>query len=274
MRNKLIPALFTGLTLAAPLAATADILEDSGGKTGRYLLIENNGNVSRQLHMSEVEAFLWGITPAAGYDNANDQALSGSGASATIASGPLQHGTLGALLDGSPQSGAATFSLNPGVGNGVLVDLGAEMELGEVRLWQRADGCCQDRLSNVSVSLWDDNGGSPGNEVFSGVIPGQLPTNSNGSVDLSSKTVRPGGAGAIGTDTMEGAYISGIRATTTGTADPSQFFHIGEIEAFVAGQPRAAGPGIDPASMMWRSLPWARPPAPMTARPSTGLMAP
>ena len=74
-----------------------------------------------------------------------------------------------------PRPTAASYTL----------DLGATYTLGEVRAWQRLDGCCQDRLSNFRLELLADNGsGGVGGVVSTVNYPGQAPTNSYASFNL------------------------------------------------------------------------------------------
>lgn len=132
-------------------------------------------------HIGEVEAFLTTTTPAAGLDNANDLALSSVGATASTTSGTVQHGVDTALISGVASTGATTWSRNvtPTVPVTALVDLGNSFDIGTVRLWQRGDGCCQDRLSNFTVNFYGDDGaGGVGALVDSIAHPGQVANNS------------------------------------------------------------------------------------------------
>ncbi len=220
------------------LQVTENILTEVGA-VGRFVRVRNNGAVSRQLHIGEIEAFLTGVVPAAGLDNTNDMALASKGASFESMVGPLQHGTVGAVFDGALQVGADTFSLNPGVGNEYVLDLGQTRNLGNVRVWQRADGCCQERLSDFTVSILADNGaGAPGAEVASVGFPGQAPTNSFASLDMPI-ALHPGGVGAIGTGMKEAEKARFIRVKNNGAANREM--HIGEIEAFAEGTAPSAG---------------------------------
>ena len=132
-------------------------------------------------HIGEVEAFLTSVTPAAGLDNANDLALSSAGASATTTSNIPQHGLDSALVNGVVDTGATTWSRNvtPTVEATGLVNLGGSFDIGTVRIWQRGDGCCQDRLRNFTVNFYEDDGsGGVGALVDSIAHPGQVATNS------------------------------------------------------------------------------------------------
>ena len=132
-------------------------------------------------HIGEVEAFLTTTTPAAGLDNANDLALSSGGASALTTSGSVQHGIDAALINGVASTGAATWSRNvtATVEVTALVDLGGSFDIGTVRIWQRGDGCCQDRLRNFTVNFYADNGsGGVGTLVDSIAHPGQVANSS------------------------------------------------------------------------------------------------
>jgi hypothetical protein len=105
------------------------------------------------------------------------------------------------------------------------------VNVGTVRPWQRFDGCCQERLSNVTISLLEDSGGVPGAVVASQVFTGQVPTNSFHDFTFTSRVVRPGGAGAIGTETLRGMDARYVRVVTADSGNPgdNNRFHIGEI---------------------------------------------
>ncbi|NQT40380.1 MAG: PEP-CTERM sorting domain-containing protein [Planctomycetes bacterium] len=155
-----------------------------GDTEGRFIRVRNNGIGNRRLHIGEIEAFLAGDSPAGGLDAIADVALASKGAEFESRFGPLGHGSNEAVYDGAMQSGANTFSMDPGVASEYVLDLGQSRDLSTIRVWQRSD-CCDDRLANFSVSLLaDDGSGLPGEAVFSDSFDGQVPNKSFGSVSV------------------------------------------------------------------------------------------
>ncbi|MEM8911271.1 MAG: LamG-like jellyroll fold domain-containing protein [Planctomycetota bacterium] len=151
---------------------------------GRYISVRNNGAASRGLHLGEIEVFSPGATPAASYDNANDLALTAKGARLESITGTVQHGNSGSLLDGDGEGGLAAYTLNPGVGNEIVIDLGQIVDIGSIRLWQRNENVnAQVRLSDFTVSVLADNGGTPGAVVREYSHPGQVENFSSVSFD-------------------------------------------------------------------------------------------
>lgn len=217
---------------------TADIIRI--GSDGRYVRVENTGPDNRLLHIGELEVFGFGYTPPGGLDgSSNNFALAGQGGSFESSVGGGGHGAVGAVFDNVLQTAGATWTRGT-VHTNYIQDLGQNRSLGAIRVWQRADGCCQDRLSGINVSLLADNGGSPGDVVSSRTFGGQVATNSNVLLDLSDdRVIRPGGAGTIGVENVNGATGRFIRVTNNGGVARS--LHIGEVEAFLAGDATPAG---------------------------------
>jgi len=175
------------LGIATTLISLAAMACISQAATIRFIEVTSlpgaggTGGSGAFFHIGEVEAFLTTTTPAAGLDNANDLALSSVGASAATTSGTVQHGADTALINGVASTGAATWSRNvtSSVEVTALVDLGNAFDIGTVRLWQRGDGCCQDRLMDFTVNFYGDDGaGGVGALVDSIAHPGQVATNS------------------------------------------------------------------------------------------------
>jgi hypothetical protein len=151
---------------------------------GRYLRVKNNGGANRPLHIGEIEAFSGGVTTAS-FDGTSDLALASGGATVESATGSLGHGSDAATIDGSEQTGGATWTRN-GVDVEIVIDLGSAFDVDRVRVHQRNDGCCQDRLNNFTVSLLADDGtGNPGAVVQSAIFAGQAASNSFGQVTLA-----------------------------------------------------------------------------------------
>jgi hypothetical protein len=144
--------------------------------TGRFIKIQNNGFVNRELHIGEIEVFAPGVPPAADFDSANDLALSTKGATVESTVGGGGHGNPLATIDGAEQTGGDTWT-RVAVGAEIVIDLGASFDIERVRVHQRNDGCCQERLRNFTVSVLEDNAGNPGAVVHSSNYPAQPPTN-------------------------------------------------------------------------------------------------
>ncbi len=268
----------TNLTLAGAVNVGGDTLAIDGdgdvsilgtmtaGAFGRYISVKNLPDTARLLHIGEIEAFLVGVTPTSGaLDNANDVALSSKGATVEQTIGPIAHGNSAALIDGAPQSGGATFTLDTAVGNEDIIDLGQNRFLGSVRLWQRTD-CCYDRLSNVQVSVLSDAANQPNAIAATRRLYSQVPNNSSDSIVFDTRLVKSGsGTLTLGGNNRYGGgtYIDSGElaiANATGSATGSgevfvgavqpkarfirvianidslnRFFGFGELEAFAPG---------------------------------------
>ncbi len=174
---------------------------------GRFIRVRNNGPVDRLLHIGEIEAFAPGVTPAANFDGTNDLALSSKGATVESTVGGGGHGNPNATIDGSEQTGGSTWT-KQAVGTEIVIDLGGSFDIERVRVHQRNDSCCQDRLMDFTVSLLaDDGSGNPGAVVQSASYPGQPPTNSFGEVALD-----PVPSGALQVATVSIA-VNGVNDT-------------------------------------------------------------
>ncbi len=169
-------------------------------QVGRYIMVQNNGTDNRQLHIGEIEVFGPGAILTS--DNAGgnaatavDFATTAQGASVEdkgATSGfALQHGGNddARLIDGAETTGGNTFGMI-GVGAYVIIDLGQDRAIGDIRIHQRQD-CCWDRLRDFTVSVLADDGmGNPGAIVASDSYDSQPPDAGFGAVSfLSSATV-------------------------------------------------------------------------------------
>ncbi|MBL7222693.1 MAG: PEP-CTERM sorting domain-containing protein [Candidatus Brocadiae bacterium] len=235
-------ALAMALALLA-FASTASAVIVEKGADAHFIQVENNGGVVRLLHVAEIEAFIDDTMPLANMDPANDAALSGLGASVYSASTGGGHGNPLATIDGAEQSAAATWTKQQTTEPNaqITIDLGSTQSIGTLRVHQRTDTCCNDRLSNFTVRLYaDDGAGNPGTEVYSRSFPGQAPSTLFAGFDALHQEVEPGGVGAIGIENVTTAHAA-IRAYTGGTGVDTNDFHIGEIEAFIRGTAPTAG---------------------------------
>lgn len=216
-------------------SASAITTYTNGGKDGRFIRVQNNGSANRNLHIGEIETFAGGVTPSNGAGlSVNELAATfeADGAIASFATTGGHSFVPSVLVNNALETGGGIYSRS-GVGTFAIIDLGSTQDVGTVRTWQRTDSCCQDRLSNVTVSLLADNGGVPGAVVASQTFEGQAPTNSFAATTFTTKTINPGGVGVIGTDTELGTDGRFIKVTTLNTTtNDGNSFHIGEIRAF------------------------------------------
>jgi len=223
-----------GLTVAVGASVAHGVVVETG-TIGRFITITNNGAASRLLHVNEIEAFVAGGTVvSSSLEPGYDKALTSQGASFESQVGPTAHGSNTAPLDGIQNTGSATFTINSAVGAKMVYDLGTTRDLSTLKLWQRADGCCQERLSNFTVSVQADNAGLPGATVFTQSFPLQVTTNSAATFDLlTGRDVLVGGAGVVGTEVLGENAARFIRVRNN--LDAGRLLHIGEIEAFATG---------------------------------------
>ena len=166
--------------------------------SGRFVQVKNNGTDTRRMDLGEIEVFAPGVTPAV--DNASgsgslnptiDLAYTGNGAS-NYAQGadsgfsqPHGTNTLGPINAAEDISGNTWSS--QGVGNYITIDLGGTFDVGTVRVHQRNDSCCQDRLQNFSVNVFADDGtGNPGTLVDTKSYDGQPPDNLFGELGMGT----------------------------------------------------------------------------------------
>ena len=168
---------------------------------GRFIMVQNNGPTSRRMDIGEIEAFAPGAALTSGNAGGNAATDYAIGPAASIHSEGVTSGTFsqphGAtdddddLIDGMETGGGNTWS-SQGIGNFVIIDLGASRDIGTVRVHQRSDSCCDDRLQNFTMSLLADDGtGNPGAVVQSVSFPGQPASGSFAQADFTA-TVIPG----------------------------------------------------------------------------------
>lgn len=157
---------------------------EQAGRIGRFVMVQNNGLTGRRLHTSEIEAFAPGVTPN------NNSAPSTNDITPTSFQsemGTAGHGSANSVFDGNLETGGSTWT-REGIANAYILDLGSTQEVETIRLWQRADSCCQERLENFTVSILSDNGsGEPGGLMGSQNHPGRVtPTNSYDDVTFAN----------------------------------------------------------------------------------------
>ena len=190
---------------------------------GRFIMVQNNGPVNRRLDIGEIEAFAPGVVPAVGnaggsgsLNPTTDLATAGMGASVhsrgATSSFSKSHGADSELIDGAEETGANTWGAS-GVGTFVIIDLGQNRDVATVRIHQRNDGCCQDRLMDFTVSLLADSGGSPGAVVQSAVFATQPANNSFGQLIMAEIP-----SGALDTATVS-VQVTGVNDAPVAVAD-------------------------------------------------------
>ncbi len=151
----------------------------------------NPGDANR-FHIGEIEVFGIGATLLPGVDNANDFALSSKGAVGSTVFGTPQHGADSSLVNGALETGGDTWSRQNPLPIVAQVDLGQSVDIGDVRVWQRNDGCCQNRLASFNVELYGDDGnGNIGALVATQSFAGQVPTNSFASFTFNADAIQP-----------------------------------------------------------------------------------
>ena len=154
------------------------------GQVARFIRVQNNGLADRALQLSEIEGFAPGVVPN---NNAGASANDIAGTTYQSQEGTGGHGSVNSVRDNNLETGGATWT-RYGVGAGYTLDLGATQALESVRIWQRADGCCQDRLKDVTVTLFSDDGsGNIGGVLASQSFGGQVATNSYQQFDFANE---------------------------------------------------------------------------------------
>jgi hypothetical protein len=77
----------------------------------------------------------------------------------------LTDGNVGSMLHGDGAGGVTGLSEEPGFY--YQLDLGQQIDMAQINVWPRQDGCCPDRLTNYRVSVHEDDNGTIGQEVWS-----------------------------------------------------------------------------------------------------------
>ncbi|MDC0497482.1 chitobiase/beta-hexosaminidase C-terminal domain-containing protein, partial [bacterium] len=173
------------------------------GVSVRFIEVIKKATADR-LHLSEIETFVYGVTP----DGADGDGTSSNNlvlsASPSVVIPPTSNGAdlnevhtgvPADVYDGDLESGAAVWSTNdnlssPGV---YMLDLGATYTINLVRLFGRADGTATRGLQNFSVNVYADDGtGNPGALVNTASYLGTAPSGNTGFAELSLGLLSPG----------------------------------------------------------------------------------
>ena len=243
IRRTIVWSALAGLGLCFAPAADAGVVQANG----RFIRVtKTDGTVNPadgdRFHIGEIEALAVGATPGSGVDNADDFALSSKGATGATTSGTPQHGADSALVNGVVDGGGNTWSRQGPLPITAQVDLGQSRDLSSIRVWQRGDGCCQERLESFDVEfLADDGAGNPGAVVATWNHPGRVvPTNSFSAFALPNAEFNPGPVGGIGNDDTLTALettplvVNGAKRARL-IQNVTETFQIAEIEALETG---------------------------------------
>jgi hypothetical protein len=180
---------------------------------GRYLQIEkiDDGTTDYYLQIAEVKV-----------EGAAPQTNVARGRPVIATAGTWPGYPASNLTDGT----AASFS-HPEAGDGSAfsfdIDLGRSYDLDRILLYNRGDNCCSERLTNYTVSLLSDNGGTPGETLWSALVRADGSNSGNAGLDELFA--------ADGTGTFSGRWI---RVESEGTAYGPQ---IAEVEAYAVPEP-------------------------------------
>ena len=183
------PILACALTLAAAPKADAAL-------TAYIHILDGNGDGDR-LHISEVEAFIGNVIPnQLGGGDANISLNSSTNdIGGLVAYGvgnvfpllgtnggtDIQHGGANQNPNNVLEQAGAVWSTQPDIpGEGqYTLDLGGLVDVTTVHIFPRADNCCVNRFTNLTVTLYDNSGpgGAPGAIVqqFTAQGPGTGP---------------------------------------------------------------------------------------------------
>ena len=158
-----------GLGFYIPLVAT-----DAGGIfEGRYIQITTNQDPvdEYELQLAEVEVFT-GETEEVpiNYALGAEAFTNGTLYIGSIVGTPqnLTDGSLGTIVHGDGPGG--TTGITEDEGFFYEINLGQQIELAEINIWPRQDGCCPERLTYYEVSVHEDNNGQSGDAVWSAVF--------------------------------------------------------------------------------------------------------
>ncbi len=112
----------------------------------------------------------------------------------------------------------------PAVGFAYQVNLGTTIQMSEIDLYPRQDGCCPERLTNFRVSVHSDNGGKIGPTVWSADLftDGSNPGSTAGSLVTLNAGLNPSG-------TFSGQWI---QIETLDNPPPDYALQMDELEVY------------------------------------------
>lgn len=213
------------------------------GASGRFVEVVKNDANNTQFHLSEIEVYQFGVTPNDSHadgTSGNDLVQAGSPSAQTPpTTTSLEHGSPASVYDGDLEAAAAVWTTSAGLGTKprFMLDLGATHSIGTVRLFGREDACCLDRLQNVTVNVYADNGGSPGDLISSASFAGTAPAGAAGHIELDLALADPG----IRNFTVDKSFIPVGEPITftwvvnTSTTNVTIDQGVGDVTAFTDG---------------------------------------
>lgn len=261
---------------------TLDVRPALSANLARFVQVINNGTTNRLLGISELEVFAAGVPAGpnasatvnannAPLNNPSDLALLAKGATVHSASTEGGHGVPNEVIDGEEETAGTTWTKQQtGGGAQITINLGQSRDIGTVRVHQRNDSCCQERVSDISVNLYADNGsGGLGTLVATQIYPGQAPTNSFAELTFSTSALTnnpirvqansrinlaAGASGALGAVTFDtpnvGLELDAAGAnqeftfTSTVTLNGNNTFNTDTAAAVIAGVVQGATGGL------------------------------
>ncbi|MGJ8650133.1 MAG: lamin tail domain-containing protein [Opitutaceae bacterium] len=173
------------------------------GADVRFIEVVKN-NTDDRLHLSEIEAFVFGATPnEADGDGTSSNNLVLTASPSTVipptSTGSDLNGVHTAVpadvYDGDLEAGADVWSTNDNLSSPgtYMLDLGATYTIDVVRLFGRADGSSRRGLEDFTVNVYaDDGSGNPGALVNSDSYPGTAPRGDQGNAEFSFAFLEPG----------------------------------------------------------------------------------
>jgi hypothetical protein len=144
-----------------------------------------------------------------------------------FSSAPVWNGdTVARLTDG--QINLQIHSdVTPPTGFAYWIDLGTSRTIDNIKIWPRQDGCCAERLSNVRVSVHDDDGlDNIGAEVWHADLftMGDNPGSAAGTVVTVT--------GSMGVGTFKGRWV---KLTALGDPLPDYSLQVDELQVYAEG---------------------------------------
>ena len=98
----------------------------------------------------------------------------------------LEHGGGNKNPNNALENGGAVWSTNQSNQPQYTLDLGGTFDVTTVRMWPRADTCCDNRWRNLEVNLYADDGtGNPGALIATSDDPGLIAPGGNNPFELT-----------------------------------------------------------------------------------------
>jgi hypothetical protein len=113
------------------------------------------------------------------------------------------------------------------------LDLGAEVEVDEIRIFPRQDGCCPERLRNIRVSVHKDSAGAIGDSNWAADLytqPGENAGSGSGVVTIVNKSQNPA-------DPFKGQWIQILNLEDPVTPYAMQVTEVEVFGAYTSGRP-------------------------------------